>query len=1037
MMNILPIGSLVASESFDGIGKVISIDIDENNAAVAFFESPAHPYTRQVTISLEKLTPTIPHEEAVVYCLEPQSQRWTRARFGGSRPNGDYLVIFREDDATTLPIDKIFILNKSPDKPINPAHFLAYQANDAPFFFPRRHSFIKTYIQQRASCRGLASISSSAVELEPHQLAVVRRVLQDKTPKYILADEVGLGKTIEAGMVIREHALEEAGHVSMLIAVPGQLVSQWREELGERFQLKQLLVGVSAMLSLLKQDGSAQGIVICSYSEACLLLSRGFSPSLITIDEVHQIADWPWSTDEDQRDDFKLISQTCQKAHYALLLTGTPLHGHERNFLSMLHCINPEAFQIDENHLHAFTELVKNRESLGGVFSSLVPSVSNISLRRNLEEVLVQFPDDHQLATLCQGLFPLIGRFSQPTPEREAGIKAIRLHLGENYRIHHRLLRNRRQVALSQDESKNLNLDLLFPGLNGVRESHWQTEGLTLDELLEEYRAMAVLPQNQHWSLKEANYIAWIDDLFSSPICVLQRAKAILTESTGLPKDEQALLEHIVSTAKNEQQAIDNMLAASLNDWLNQFPDGKAIVFCDRPELAQHLSVKMSILLDYPIERYQPGQSLQFTQAQNPVRVLLCDRSGEDGLNLHGGRRLAVHYGLPRSCSRIEQRLGRLNRYSANLRGIKPVQSMILKNHVTDSLRNQWADILVNSIGVFNNTIASLQFVLDDYISDAWNRLFIEGPQVLGNLTAEFSGENGVLVRETNKINMQEKLLAMDEEVSQAALFAQQLSNDDLIAAEQCKALTPWISQGLRFRSSGNAEEGMRFSFELAERSSGTLVDFKTFLSTCMLSFDKEGGNPPSTHLMSAERIPAIDGTTVYPLRYGQPFVDAIWRLLNQDARGSSVAMLRMINAELNEPRYFFQMSWLITGCDPLSPYATLRQCDELEPPRIVEEWVAADGSQVTNPQLLGMLNSEYSKTPSATKSYVDLNLRATRWQEIEELISADAWKEQVEQVYDKALQKQRDLSQSNAYIQLMSVKAIILCSSNILSGVA
>ncbi|MCV6072035.1 SNF2-related protein, partial [Escherichia coli] len=78
-------------------------------------------------------------------------------------------------------------------------------------------------------------ISSSAVELEPHQLAVVRRVLQDKDPKYILADEVGLGKTIEAGMVIREHALEATGHVSMLIAVPAPLVSQWREELAERF----------------------------------------------------------------------------------------------------------------------------------------------------------------------------------------------------------------------------------------------------------------------------------------------------------------------------------------------------------------------------------------------------------------------------------------------------------------------------------------------------------------------------------------------------------------------------------------------------------------------------------------------------------------------------------------------------------------------------------------------------------------------------------------------------------------------------------
>ncbi|MCP6362742.1 hypothetical protein NL477_27405, partial [Klebsiella pneumoniae] len=80
-------------------------------------------------------------------------------------------------------------------------------------------------------------------------------------------------------------------------------------------------------------------------------------------------------------------------------------------------------------------------------------------------------------------------------------------------------------------------------------------------------------------------------------------------------------------------------------------------------------------------------------------------------------------------------------------------------------------------IGVFNNTIASLQFVLDDYIGDAWSRLFREGPQVLENLATELPGENGVLFRETNKINMQEKLLAMDEDVVQAALFAQQLSN--------------------------------------------------------------------------------------------------------------------------------------------------------------------------------------------------------------------------------------------------------------------
>jgi ATP-dependent helicase HepA len=51
----------------------------------------------------------------------------------------------------------------------------------------------------------------------------------------------------------------------------------------------------------------------------------------------------------------------------------------------MLHCINPEAYQVDETHLQDFTELVKNRENLGGIFSGLVPSVSNVSLRRNLD----------------------------------------------------------------------------------------------------------------------------------------------------------------------------------------------------------------------------------------------------------------------------------------------------------------------------------------------------------------------------------------------------------------------------------------------------------------------------------------------------------------------------------------------------------------------------------------------------------------------------------------------------------------------------
>ena len=71
-MNILLIGSLVVSEHFEGTGKIVSVNIDSNFATVAFFESPAQPYARQIEVNRDKLSLTIPPEEAVIYCLEPQ-----------------------------------------------------------------------------------------------------------------------------------------------------------------------------------------------------------------------------------------------------------------------------------------------------------------------------------------------------------------------------------------------------------------------------------------------------------------------------------------------------------------------------------------------------------------------------------------------------------------------------------------------------------------------------------------------------------------------------------------------------------------------------------------------------------------------------------------------------------------------------------------------------------------------------------------------------------------------------------------------------
>src|SRR5258708_19253322 len=82
---------------------------------------------------------------------------------------------------------------------------------------------------------------SATIELQPHQLEVARRVLRDPAQRYLLADEVGLGKTIEAGIIIRQAVIDNPRHHKIVVVAPETLVTQWQEELRFRFGLGSFL----------------------------------------------------------------------------------------------------------------------------------------------------------------------------------------------------------------------------------------------------------------------------------------------------------------------------------------------------------------------------------------------------------------------------------------------------------------------------------------------------------------------------------------------------------------------------------------------------------------------------------------------------------------------------------------------------------------------------------------------------------------------------------------------------------------------------
>src|SRR5262249_38634955 len=100
----------------------------------------------------------------------------------------------------------------------------------------QRHPFVRSLVHQRAASRGMTGLVSARLSFYPHQVEVVRRVLQDPVQRYLLADEVGLGKTIEAGAILRQFLLDQSAGEA-LVLTPPLLMDQWEEELRSRFYL--------------------------------------------------------------------------------------------------------------------------------------------------------------------------------------------------------------------------------------------------------------------------------------------------------------------------------------------------------------------------------------------------------------------------------------------------------------------------------------------------------------------------------------------------------------------------------------------------------------------------------------------------------------------------------------------------------------------------------------------------------------------------------------------------------------------------------
>ncbi|KGM14432.1 SNF2-related protein [Cellulomonas bogoriensis] len=276
------------------------------------------------------------------------------------------------------------------------------------------------------------------VEPKPHQIDAALFALQTPfLPGVILADEVGLGKTIEAGIVISQYWAERRR--SILIVAPSSLRQQWKQELYEKFLIPSSIVDPRSKDELLSQVGHRSSqVLICSYEFALRHEASLLRPwDLVVADEAHRLRNhWTGRTKA-----AAALAHIVQGSHKTVLLTATPLQNRLEELYGLVSIFDPSYF----HSLAAFRErYVKHRDLAGDDLVERVAAISKRTLRRDADKYIhftkrlpltIEFtpsPDEVRLYNLVSDYLQREELFAFTGSQRQLSALIIRKRLGSS-----------------------------------------------------------------------------------------------------------------------------------------------------------------------------------------------------------------------------------------------------------------------------------------------------------------------------------------------------------------------------------------------------------------------------------------------------------------------------------------------------------------------------------------------------------------------------------------------------------------------------
>lgn len=488
----------------------------------------------------------------------------------------------------------------------------------------------------------LYAVHAAQVDPLPHQLdAVYRFILPQTRIRFLLADDPGAGKTIMAGLVLKE--LKMRGLVKRtLIIVPGHLQDQWQREMWEKFGEHFIQVNRSVINSYWGRNvwrDYSQVITSMDFAKQEDVLSTLVDADwdLVIVDEAHKLAAYRYvGEDVKKTERYKLGEKVAIRTRSLLFLTATPHRGDPENFRLLLDLLEP--------HFFSSTQLLEQAVHDG----------DNPLFLRRLKEELKDFDG--------RPLFPPrhVHTVKYRLSERERQLyNAVTNYVREH--MDKALKANRRNVAFAMLVLQRR----LASSIRALR-----------DSLERRQKRLKDLLQLGQW-LKEQDIgrIDWDELEDASEAERLKQEQELVEKLTNAQtqkelEEEIAQLENLIRMAKEVEKAEEETKLQELrrvveNERLWETGE-KLLVFTESVKTMEYLAAKLRSW-GFSVTTLHGGMNLQERiraehQFRDQTQIMVSTEAGGEGINLQFCS-LMVNYDIPWSFIRLEQRMGRIHRY--------------------------------------------------------------------------------------------------------------------------------------------------------------------------------------------------------------------------------------------------------------------------------------------------------------------------------------------------------------------------------------